>query len=90
MNKTFIFSLIRSICCHSASLKDQARLGLRKNKVKKSYQNHDSIDGFESDPYYVNLDISWERNNVAWKKTLGTPLSRGEDNQSSLCNSLIC
>lgn len=68
MNKTFIFSLIRSICCHSASLKDQARLGLRKNKVKKSYQNHDSIDGFESDPYYVNLDISWERNNVAWKK----------------------
>lgn len=21
-----------------------------------------------SDPYYVNLDISWERNNVAWKK----------------------
>ena len=67
MNKTFIFSLIRPICCYSASLKDQARLGLRKNKAKKSYQNHDCIDGFESDPYYVNLDICWERNNVAWK-----------------------
>lgn len=47
MNKTFNFFLIRSICCYSASLKDQARLGLRKNQVKKSYQNHDHIDGFE-------------------------------------------
>lgn len=24
------------------------------------------------------------------KNSLGTPLSRGEENQSSLCNSLIC
>ncbi len=47
MNKTCTFFLIRSMCCCSTSLKEQTRSGLKKSKIKRSYQNHDHIDGFE-------------------------------------------
>ena len=47
MNKTIVFFLLGSICCCLTSLKEKTRLELSENKIKKSYQNHDNIDGFE-------------------------------------------